>query len=172
MELRKLKKIDAKRMLQWMHDITVVGDLKTDFLSKTMFDCEEFIEKSQCGSDLHLAVVDENDAYQGTVSLKNIRDNNAEFAIVVCKDAMGKGYSEWAMKQILEVGFTDYNLDEIYWYVDKNNTRALKFYKKNHYQDVDVSEICIFKELTEVEKERYVWFRLTKKEWGERDADN
>ena len=45
MELRKLKKKDAKRMLQWMHDLTVVGDLKTDFLSKTMFDCEEFIEK-------------------------------------------------------------------------------------------------------------------------------
>lgn len=37
--------------------------------------------------NLHLAIVDENDEYMGTVSLKNIEEDKAEFAITVRKNA-------------------------------------------------------------------------------------
>ena len=79
MKLRKLKKQDAPMMLEWMHDPQVVENMKTDFLSKTIQDCERFIEQAQNTSEsLHLAIADDRDEYMGTVSLKHIRDKTAE----------------------------------------------------------------------------------------------
>ena len=34
MRLRMLEKKDAPLMLEWMHDISVVGDLKADFIGQ------------------------------------------------------------------------------------------------------------------------------------------
>ena len=58
----------------------------------------------QTDTDLHLAVANDNDAYMGTVSLKHIHDGTAEFAITVRACAMGKGYSQFGMVSILEIG--------------------------------------------------------------------
>ena len=46
MKLRELEKKDAELMLEWMHDRNVVHWLNTDFDSKTIADCEKFIEIS------------------------------------------------------------------------------------------------------------------------------
>lgn len=72
----------------------------------------------------------------GTVSLKNIEEDKAEFAITVRKYAMGKGYSHFGMREIKKIGLQDMNLSSIYWYVDNNNQRAIKFYDKNGYQRI------------------------------------
>ena len=107
MRLRKLELKDAPLMLEWMHDETVVKDMQADFSSKTLEDCNHFILSSKdTRKNLHLAIVDENDEYMGTVSLKNIEEDKAEFAIPVRK------------------------------YVDKNNQRAIKFSDKNGYQRI------------------------------------
>lgn len=45
MKLRKLNRDDAGRMLEWMHDDSVVHDLSTDFSQKTIEDCLAFIDK-------------------------------------------------------------------------------------------------------------------------------
>lgn len=106
MYLRKLKKQDAPLMLEWMHDNAVVKNLQTDFASKAIKDCEQFIENSLSDRhNLHLAIADEKDVYQGTVSLKNISDNTAEFAITILSSAMGRGISKKAMDTIVEMGF-------------------------------------------------------------------
>ena len=131
MKLRKLELKDAPLMLEWMHDETVVKDMQADFSSKTLEDCNHFILSSKdTRKNLHLAIVDENDEYMGTVSLKNIEEDKAEFAITVRKNAMGKGYSLFGMREIIKIGLGDMNLSSIYWYVDKNNQRAIKFYDK------------------------------------------
>lgn len=92
MRLRKLELKDAPLMLEWMHDETVVKDMQADFSSKTLEDCNHFFLSSKdIRKNLHLAIVDENDEYMGTVSLKNIEEDKAEFAITVRKYAMGKG---------------------------------------------------------------------------------
>ena len=44
MNLRKLEIKDAPLMLEWMHDKSVVEDLRTNFLTKTIEDCENFIK--------------------------------------------------------------------------------------------------------------------------------
>ena len=60
-----------------------------------------------------MAIVNDKDEYMGTVSLKRITDSNAEFAIVVRKCAMGKGYSKYGMKKIMKYGFDKIGLEFI-----------------------------------------------------------
>ena len=86
MKLRRLELKDAPLMLEWMHDQDVVEKMQADFASKTIEDCKKFIQDSQNNKmDLNLAIVDEQDIYMGTVSLKNITEKDAEFAITIRK---------------------------------------------------------------------------------------
>lgn len=140
MRLRKLEDKDAPFMLEWMHDDSVVHFMQADFASKTIEDCKNFITALQDESEnIHLAITDDNDEYMGTVSLKNIHDGSAEFAITIRKCAMGKGYSSWGMKEIIKKGKA-MGLDHIYWCVSKENKRAIRFYDKNGYSRIDPSE--------------------------------
>lgn len=133
MRLRKLEEKDAPLMLEWMHDDSVVHYMQADFASKTIDDCRAFIRAAQDTSEnMHLAIVDDHDEYMGTVSLKDIHDGLAEFAITIRKCAMGKGFSSWAMKEIIKRG-KDMGLNKIYWCVSKENKRAIRFYDKNRY---------------------------------------
>ena len=137
MRVRKLKKKDAEHMFEWMHDDSVVRDLLADFSKKSIDDCQRFIDESQNVQDnLHLAIVNDDDIYMGTVSLKHIDlfHKYAEFAIVVRKIAMGKGYSIYGMNEIFEKGTNDFDLKDIYWCVSGNNLRALGFYNKNGFE--------------------------------------
>ena len=139
MKLRKLEKKDAVFMLEWMHDPSVVENLQTDFASKTIGDCERFIEDAADeSSHLHLAIVDATDTYMGTVSLKHITDDSAEFAITVRREAMGKGVSKYGMAEIIRIGLEERMLKRIYWCVDPVNHRAVRFYDKNGYKRVDL----------------------------------
>ena len=108
MHLRQLELRDAPLMLEWMHDSSVVGLLRTDFASKTLGDAESFITKSLNDSeDIHLAIASDEDEYMGTVSLRDIKNGSAEFAITVRNKAMGRGYSWYGMKAILQKAFDD-----------------------------------------------------------------
>lgn len=141
--LRKLKQSDAPLMHEWMHDEDVVHFMQADFQHKTLNDCEKFIESAQEDrSSIHLAVADNSDTYMGTVSLKNIENTSAEFAITMRKAAMGKGYAAEAMKQIIDKGFHDLGLEYIYWYVRPENKRAVRFYDKNGYQRITMDKLC------------------------------
>ena len=134
MRLRVLEQKDAKLMLEWMHDPSVVANLQANFSSKTIEDCNCFIETAQnTGTDFHLAIVDDEDSYMGTVSLKHIHEGMAEFAITVRAVAMGKGYAQYGMRKILEYGITQLMLKRIYWCVSQDNHRAVRFYDKNGY---------------------------------------
>lgn len=133
MYIRKLHKTDAKFMLEWMRDENVTAGLKKKFYLKTLEDCIEFIENSYKDDNcLHLAVADEGDIYMGTVSLKNIDKEKycAEFAIAMRSCAMGKGFSEYGMREIFNIGWEELGLNMIYWNVLKMNRRAVRFYEK------------------------------------------
>lgn len=160
--LRKLEEKDAVLMLEWMHDDDVIKDLKTDFKNKTIEDCKKFITKSEKDEkNIHYAIANEQDEYQGTVSLKNVNSENssAEFAITVRKSAMGTGCSRYAMKEIINKGFEEFDLKYIYWYVDKKNERAIRFYDKNNYKRInfeDIVNICNI--ITDDYNENYIWY--------------
>lgn len=137
MYLRKLEQRDAAFMLEWMHDESVVCHLGTNFAAKTIHDCRNFIESSHADKEnLHFAIANDADEYMGTVSLKHIDPVNrwAEFAITVRSAAMGKGYSRYAMEQILHQGLDVHGLVAIYWCVSPKNQRAVRFYDKHGYR--------------------------------------
>lgn len=136
MHLRRLELKDAPLMLEWMHDSSVVGLLRTNFASKTISDCEKFISDSlNDGKNLHLAIASDEDEYMGTVSLRDIENGSAEFAITVRTKAMGRGYSWYGMEAILKKAFEELGLDCVYWCVSRKNTRAVRFYDKHNFHE-------------------------------------
>lgn len=162
MKLRNLKQDDADRMLEWMHDSFVVEKLQTNFMNKMIEDCRSFIENSQSDTDIHLAIIDDDDTYMGTVSLKHITSDTAEFAITICRDAMGKGYSIWAMNEIPKKGFEEYGLTDIYWCVATDNLRALRFYDKNHFPRIEANKVKIAGGYTKEQIDSYVWYQVSR----------
>lgn len=138
MRLRDLELKDAPLMLEWMHDKRVVGHLRADFEHKTLSDCEAFICHSKNKEhDIHLAVVTDEDEYMGTVSLKNIdRENNsAELSIAVRETAMGRGYSWYAIEEILRLSFEEYGLESVYWCISREDKRSVRFYDKHNFHE-------------------------------------
>lgn len=134
--IRKLEMKDLKPMREWMQDNCVTANLQADFNTFTEEKVQNFIlsamEQDFESENLHYAIVDENDEYMGTISLKNInrRDKNAEYAIVTRRVAHGKGYAMSATRDILKLGFEKLGLEKIYLYVSINNVAANKFYRK------------------------------------------
>lgn len=163
MQIRKLEEKDVELMLEWMCDEQVVQYLLADFSKKSKHDCQRFINKSQTArEDLHLAIVDDDDVYMGTVSLKNIDlfHKNAEFAIVVRRIAMGKGYSIYGMREILERGKNNLGLKDIYWCVLKDNLRALSFYDKNRFERCICIPANIIKNYPRDVKDALIWYHV------------
>ena len=161
MKIRKLELKDAPLMLEWMHDESVVRDLKTNFTVKTLDDCVSFINGAQNDPlNTHFAIVDDADEYMGTVSLKHIESGVAEFGITIRKCAMGKGLSRYGMEKILDYGFTQLGLRQIYWCVAPENARAVRFYDKNGYQRLEAAPQQA-QGYTPEEKKRFIWYEAT-----------
>lgn len=164
MRLRELQKKDVPYMLEWMHDYEVVKDLKSNFQAMQIKDCENFIDfANSSNTDIHKAIVDETDEYMGTVSLKHIKNNTAEFAIAIRKIAMGYGFASYAMNEIIQYGFQEKGLQIIYWCVDRNNKRACRFYDKNGYKKIKVEEemsvqSVIYNNYEETQIKKYFWY--------------
>lgn len=162
MRLRDLEPRDAERMLAWMHDPFVVEKLQANFLEKTAADCRAFIAASHADGNLHLAIADDADVYMGTASLKHIAAGAAEFAIVVCREAMGKGYAIGAMREILALGFGRYGLTTIYWRVAPDNARALRFYDKNGFSRTAAAPLAPPPGYTAEQAQAYVWYQVAR----------
>ncbi len=141
--LRELAVSDAPFMYEWMKDGELVQHLGRDYSTMTENDCVRFIHDSKNVIDHIHCAVDVNGEYMGTVSLKNIDQDRkcAEFAIVLRRCAMGKGYALVAMKEMLWRGFSDLKLQHIYWYVSSANQRAIRFYDKNGFQQAEREQI-------------------------------
>ena len=163
MHLRRLDIQDAPLMLEWMHDESVVKDLRASFSTKQLKDCIDFINNShQDSKNLHLAISGENNEYLGTVSLKNMHDEVAEFAIAIRSVAMGKGIAKKAMDKIIEIGFKEKHLNTIFWCVSPENKRAVRFYDKNGYCRVSSSELKTLKDYSDLEIQAYYWYLIKK----------
>ena len=161
MQLRRLEIKDAPLMLEWMHDDSVVHFMGANFAEKKIDDCENFIRFSQkCEDDLHMAIVNENDEYMGTVSLKHIHRElkMAEFAITVRKCAMGQGFSAYGMKEIIRIGLEELGLDKVLWCVSSLNERAVRFYDKNGYRRTTEIPSYYKSMYTEEQNELFIWY--------------
>lgn len=157
MHLRKLILNDAPLMLEWMHDADLTKYLRIDFSKKTLEECISFIENA---SDGHFAIADNSDEYLGTVSLKNIQNGSAEFAIVIRRKVFGTGIAKDAMVEIIDYGFNNLGLKRIYWCVNPANMRALHFYEKQNYNRASAETIPKTLGYSKSEIETYVWYQI------------
>ncbi len=161
MELRELAVKDAPLMLEWMHDASVVENLKKDFREKTLEDCVAFImEANSDPENRHFAIVNDENEYMGTVSLKHIKERSAEFGIVVRTCAMGKGFSSFGMQKIIDYGFSVCGLNLIYWCVDRDNQRAIRFYDKLGFLRT-ANAPAQARGYSDAERQRYIWYSIS-----------
>ena len=133
MKLRKLEKKDIPFMLEWMQDKEQAAFFRFDPDSVTEETGAAYIEKAQDQDpDYHFAVVDQNDEYLGTISLKQVDRTNghAEYAVSMRKCAIGKGIAAEATREILEYARRELGLHRVYLNVFSDNIRARKFYEK------------------------------------------
>lgn len=134
--LRNLQIKDAEGMLEWMHDPEIQQSFRMDTLHKTYEDVVSFIQNASVepidGQSVHYAVVDEQDEYLGTVSLKDIdmTAKKAEYAIALRKKAHGKGIATEVTKQLLQIAFEEFGMERIYLNVLSENERAIHLYER------------------------------------------
>ncbi len=131
--LRDLKEKDVDFMLEWMHDDEINKYFIFDAKNTTRQKALDFITNSkQKDINANFAIVDTNDEYLGTISLKaiNNKNKNAEYAISMRKIAIGTGAAKIATQKILQFAFEELNLNKVYLNVLSDNTRAIKFYEK------------------------------------------
>ncbi len=143
--LRRLEEKDAPFMLEWMHDKLINCNFKRPFGEMTIERVKVFINNSFDEKNRHFAIVDVNDEYLGTVSLKNIsqENGNAEYAIVTRKKVQGTGVARQATQEILQYAFEELGLHKIYLNVLSENVRARKFYEKCGFVQEEICEDSI-----------------------------
>ena len=163
--LRPLRDKDASLMLEWMQDPTIACFFRFDAMNMTEEKCRAFIESANrepCS--LHYAIADESDEYLGTISLKDISDGRAEYAISTRKCAHGTGAAMQATKEILRIAFVDLGLETVYLNVLEENLRAKAFYRKAGFQYTHTEENAL--ELRG-RKKALNWYKVNKEQHHE-----
>ncbi|MCR4682473.1 MAG: GNAT family N-acetyltransferase [Clostridiales bacterium] len=138
-KLRPLSSKDAPYMLEWMTDPEITRFFRFDASKVELRTCEEYIENAaKAENAAHFAIVDENDEYLGTISLKDIDTENrcAEYAISTRKKAHGTGAAAQATKLLLDHAFNTLGLERVYLNVLADNGRANAFYRKAGFRFV------------------------------------
>lgn len=170
MVLRKLEEKDADGMLEWMKDEDIQKSFRFDTANKTREDVLEFINSAETvpvdGKSIHYAIVDDNNEYLGTISLKDIdmTAKKAEYAISLRKKAQGHGVATEATKEVLRKAFCEFGLERVYLNVLSDNIKAIHLYEK-----------CGFVYEGEFKKHLFLrgkycdlkWYRMLKEEYIE-----
>lgn len=142
--MRKLEDKDAEGMYEWMTDPDIICFFRFDASSISIQSCLDYIHHAYDDpKSIHYAIADENDEYLGTISLKNITEQDAEYAISTRKKAHGTGAALSATKEILRIAFEEYQLKRVYLNVLTDNLRANAFYKKCGFQFQYTEEDCL-----------------------------
>lgn len=133
MLLRSLQEKDNIYMMEWMKDPRVNCFFRFNSENVTIESVTEFINScAKNKTNYHFAITDNNDKYQGTISLKNIDFDakTAEYAIALRYDAQGKGVGKFATEEILKYAFDVLKLNRVYLNVLSDNINAIKLYEK------------------------------------------
>lgn len=143
-QLRPLEEKDAPGMLEWMTDPEIVCFFRFDAGAVTLESCCSFIAEANRRADCrHYAIVDAADTYLGTISLKDITEADAEYAISTRSCAHGTGASMTATKEILRIAFQELGLKRVYLNVLADNGRANAFYRKTGFRFVRTEENAV-----------------------------
>lgn len=138
--LRPLMEEDAKLMLEWMHDPDINCWFQIDFSEYVEQQALDFIRKANetngSKTQYHYAITEADGKYLGTVSLKNVDmvNRNAEYAICMRKEGMGKGLAFRATQDVLKIAFDELKLNRVYLNVLSDNTKAIALYERSNFR--------------------------------------
>lgn len=158
--IRRLERKDAEFMLEWMHDKQDIRRaFRSPFEKSTVESVTAFIDNSFTDTNRHFAIANDADEYLGTVSLKNIsqEDRSAEYAIVVRKSARGTGAAKLATEEVLDYAFHTLGLHRVYLNVLEKNEHARHFYTKCGFEYEGTSKDAI---LLDGRYESLAWYGL------------
>lgn len=148
-------------MLEWMTDPSIVCFFRFDASKVSLDTCLAFIDQANRREDCrHFAIADANDEYLGTISLKEIRDGEAEYAISTRSCAHGTGAAMAATRQLLTLAFQELGLRRVYLNVLAENGRANAFYRKAGFRFTHTEENAV-----EIRGQRKAlnWYEYTEK---------
>jgi UDP-4-amino-4,6-dideoxy-N-acetyl-beta-L-altrosamine N-acetyltransferase len=138
--LRKINELDTANIVRWRNSESV----KMNLFTQSELSAEQHLDwlknKVESGlCDQYIIVISEDNTCTdvGTVFIKNIdrKNKKGEFGIFIGEESYrGKGYAQEATKQILEIGFSELNLNRIYLYVMSDNIAGIKAYKKAGFE--------------------------------------
>ena len=130
--IRKLKLKDAKLMCECLNDKDNTQYMLIGGKAFSYENCLNFIRSSDEDDSVHFAIVDEEDNWIGTISLKHIDKEvgQAEYAIITSSKVHGKGYAYKASTELINYAFNDLHLQRVYLNVASDNLRAINFYKR------------------------------------------
>jgi len=133
--LRPLKKSDLDEIMKWINDLGVTKYLSSFLFPVSRPEEEKYMEKMMTKNDKqkNLVIESKEGDYIGQITLDNIdwKNRNAELGIVIGdKKNWGKGYGTEAIKIILNHGFHQMNLYNIYLWVFEYNQRGIRCYEK------------------------------------------
>lgn len=164
MRLRKLAPKDAPYMLEWMRDAEINRFFRFDTTAATEASALDFIAAAQdTEQDLHLACVDQDDVYLGTVSLKHIdaQKQEAEFATSFRACSHGTGAAAFAAREALRIAFEEHDLRRVYLNVLQENARAEAFYKKLGFRLTHQSTVRFERDQS---THTLLWYEITREE--------
>lgn len=129
--IRELKPKDAELMCKCLNDKSNTQYMLIGGKTFTYDGCLKFIN-SVDNDSRHFAIVDEDDNWVGTISLKHIdyEVGQAEYAIITASNVHGKGYAYKASNELIEYAFSTLKLQRVYLNVASDNLRAINFYKR------------------------------------------
>lgn len=133
--LRPLKESDLDEIMKWINNLEVTKYLSSLIFPVSRLEEEKYLEKMMSKNDEQKNMVIENmeRQYIGQISLVHIdwKNRNAELGIVIGnKKDWGKGYGTEAIKMVLDYGFHQMNLNNIYLWVFEYNPRGIRCYEK------------------------------------------
>lgn len=135
-QLRELTLDDVEDRYQWSldRDVTKHLVLPDQYPPFTRGDTRNWIEAciSRKNGYEQRAIVTETGIHIGWVDLKNFdkTNKNAELGIAIGnKDYWGKGFGMAALNSMLQIGFSQFELEKIWLRVDEDNTKAKKSYE-------------------------------------------
>ncbi len=109
-------------------------------LSKSIYDAREFITKINSGIEeskwVFWAITKKDEEKLiGTICLWNFSNDKltAEVGFELLPEYQGKGFIGEALKNIIEYGFSELNLDKIEGYTNQKNTPSIKVMEKYNF---------------------------------------
>jgi diamine N-acetyltransferase len=150
--LRELDHSDLTQLNAWRNDKEIIEHLGNNFLFISGAVDEDWFQSYLRDREhaIRLAIITEDAGeYIGNVNLTSIHriNRSAEFSILIGeKRYWSRGVGAQATRLMLDHAFRDLNLNRIYLTVVRENTRALRLYKRMGFSEEGCLREAIFKD--------------------------